>query len=236
MTRTGLEVITDALKLIGVVAGHEVPTSAEQQDAFARLSELIDSWGTHAHTLYVPHRAVLPLVPAQQAYTVGPGGDLDVVAPMGLDAVSWLTRDSVPVEVYLEIGTDVSYIGQPVKTLTGATPQTVRYARGAPLGELWVWPVPTVALDLVLYWREAVRQFPDLVTPVALLPGYAKALRTNLALELAPEFGRPVDPLVLKLATESLADLKRANLPWVEIGIDAALTGGGAGYDILTDR
>jgi hypothetical protein len=38
MTRTGLEVITDALKLLGVVAGHEVPTSAEQQDAFARLN------------------------------------------------------------------------------------------------------------------------------------------------------------------------------------------------------
>jgi hypothetical protein len=235
MTRTGLQVITDALKLIGVVAGHEVPTSAEQQDAFARLSELIDSWGTHAQTLYVPSRAVLPLVPGQQVYTLGAGGDLDVVPPMGLDAVSVLTSDAVPVEMFLTIGTDTAYVGQPVKTLTGATPQTVSYTRGAPLGDLWVWPVPTVTTDLVLYWREAVTQFPDLVTPVALLPGYAKALRTNLALELAPEFGRPVDPLVLKLANESLADIKRANLPWVEIGIDPALTGGGAGYDILTD-
>jgi hypothetical protein len=234
MTRTGLQVIIDALKLLGVVAGHEVPTSAEQQDAFARLSELIDSWGTHAHTLYVPQRAVLPLVPAQQTYTLGPGGDLDVVPPMGLDAVSWLTSDSVPVEVYLDVGTEAAYVGQSMKTLTGATPQMVSYTRGAPLGDLWVWPVPTVATSLVLYWREAVTQFPDLVTPVALLPGYAKALRTNLALELAPEFGRPVDPMVLKLATESLADVKRANLPWVEIGIDPALTGGPA-YNILTD-
>lgn len=234
MTRTGLQVITDALKLLGVVAGHEVPTSAEQQDAFARLSELIDSWGTHAHTLYVPQRAVLPLVAGQQTYTLGAGGDLEVVPPMGIDAVSWLTSDAVPVEVYLTIGTDAAYVGQSIKTLTGATPQTVSYTRGAPLGDLWVWPVPSVATDLVLYWHEAVRQFPDLVTPVALLPGYAKALRTNLALELAPEFGRPVDPLVLKLATESLADVKRANLPWVEIGIDAALTGGPA-YNILTD-
>lgn len=236
MTRTGLQVITDALKLLGVVAGHEVPTAAEQQDALSRLNELIDSWGTHAHTLYVPVREVLPLLPGQQVYSVGLGGDLDVAAPpMALDAVSWLTSDSVPVEVFLTLGTDAAVMGQPVKTLTGATPQTVSYTRGAPLGDLWVWPVPTVATDLVLYWREAVAEFPDLVTPVALMPGYAKALRTNLAVELAPEFGRQADPLILKLAAESLADVKRANLPWVEQGIDGALTGCGPAYNILTD-
>jgi hypothetical protein len=235
MERTGLQVITDALKLLGVVAGHEVPTAAEQQDALSRLNELIDGWQLHAHLLYVTHRETLTLVPDQQVYTVGVGGDVDVVAPVDLAAVSWLTSDSVPVEVYLTLGTEASYVGQPVKTLTGATPQTVSYARGAPLGTLWVWPVPAVAVDLVLYWREAVEAFPDLVTPVALLPGLAKALRTNLAVELAPEFGRPLDPLVLKLAGESLADVKRANLPFVEIGIDPALTGCGPSYNILTD-
>jgi hypothetical protein len=235
MERTGLQVLTDALKLIGVTAGHEVPTSAEQQDAFARLNELIDSWGTHAQTLYVPHRATLATVIGQQTYTIGPGGNLNVTPPpFTIDAASWLTSGTVPSEVYLELATDQSYVGQPVKTLTGSPPQTVSYTRGAPLGELWVWPVPTVATDLVVYWREAVRQFPDLVTPVALLPGYAKALRTNLALELAPEYGRQPDALVVKLAAESLADVKRANVPWVEIGIDPALTGGGA-YDIRTD-
>jgi len=236
VTRTGLNVITDALKLLGVVAGHEVPTSAEQADSFARLTELIDSWGTHAQTLYVPHRALLPTVAAQQTYTVGDGGDLDVTPqPVTIDAVSWLTSTTPPAEVYLDVASDQAYIGQPMKTLTGATPQQVSYTRGAPLGELWVWPVPTAVVTLVLYWREPVASFPDLVTPVALLPGYAKALRCNLAIELAPEFGRVVDPTVERLARESLADLKRANLPLVEIGIDPALTGGGPGYNILTD-
>jgi hypothetical protein len=75
-----------------------------------------------------------------------------------------------------------------------------------------------------------------LVTPVDLLPGYARALRTNLALELAPEWGRVVDPTVERQARESLADVKRANLPYTEIGIDAALTGCGPTYNILTDE
>src|SRR4030095_17072643 len=109
MTRTALQVITDSLKLIGVVAGHEVPTSAEQQDAFARLNELIDSWATHAHTMYVPRRLVLSLVPAQQVYTVGDGGDLDAPGPMDLVAVSVLTTDAIPVEIFLTLGTDHDY-------------------------------------------------------------------------------------------------------------------------------
>src|SRR5262245_1560634 len=236
MTRTGLQVITDSLKLIGVVAGHEVPTSAEQQDSLARLNELIDTWGVHAQTMYVPRRVLVPLSVGIQTYTFGVAGVINHPAPLTLDAASYLTTGaSVPTEIYLDVASDQTYVGQPVKTLTGTSPQAVSYTRGAPLGEIWVWPVPSVSRTLVLYWREPLQQFPDLTTPIELLPGYAKALRTNLALELAPEFGRQLDPLVDRMAHESLADLKRVNLPYTEIGMDEALTGCGGSYNILTD-
>lgn len=235
MTRTGLQVITDSLKLLGVVAGHEVPTSAEQADAFARLNELIDSWGLHDNLLLVQRRDVVPLVNGQQVYTIGPGLDVDLSVPVTLDAVSYVLASAPEQEVFLAVGTDVAAIAQPQKLLTGSPPQLVNYSRTHGYGELWVWPVPTMAQDLVVYWREALAQFPDLVTPVSLAAGYARALRTNLAIELAPEFGRVADPLVLKMAAESLADVKRANFPMVEIGIDPFLTGAGS-YNILTDN
>ena len=59
------------------------------------------------------------------------------------------------------------------------------------------------------------------MTPVSLAAGYARALRTNLAVELAPEFGRQVDVLIVQQARESLADVKRANVAIVEIGLPA---------------
>ena len=235
MTRTGLQVITDALKLLGVVAGHELPTSAEQADALARCNELIDSWGLHTQTLLVQRRDVVALVADQAVYTVGDGGDLDVAEPpVTLDAVSYVIDGTPDTEVFLDVASEVAGIATTQKDLTGAVPQRVSYTRTHGLSELTVWPVPTVALDLLLYWHEALAQFPDLVTPVVLAAGYARALRTNLAIELAPEFGRVVDPTVERMARESLADVKRANLPFVEIGIDPALTGAG-GYNILTD-
>jgi hypothetical protein len=236
MTRTGLQVITDSLKLLGVVAGHEVPTAAEQQDSFARLNELIDSWGTHAQTLLVARRDVIPLLPTVQTYVIGPGLAVDLPAvPMGLDDVAYVVPSAPELEVFLEVGTDRAAVATPQKLLTGAVPQTVNYTRTHGYGELWIGPVPTVATDLVIYWQQPLGAFPDLVTPVSLAAGYARALRTNLALELAPEFGRPLDALILQQAKESLADVKRANFPMVEVGIDVALTGGGGAYNILTD-
>jgi hypothetical protein len=238
VTRTGLQVVTDALKLIGVVAGHEVPTSAEQQDSLARLQELIDSWGTHAQTLLAFRRWTLPLVPGRQTYSIGLGAPLPGLAvprPMAVEAATTLIALGPPaVEARLEVYFDQAYVSEMIKDLRGPV-QAVYYLPTVPFGTLWVWPVPLAVDTLVLYWHEPLQQFPDLTTPVDLAPGYAKALRTNLALELAPEFGRAVDPAVMKMASDSLADLKRQNFALVEVGIDPGLTGAGAGYDILSD-
>src|SRR4029453_10905110 len=99
-TATGLAVLTDALKLLGVVAGHEVPTATEQQDALARLNELVDAWGTQPDTMWVPRRAVLPLVAARGVYTSGVGGYFDLGArPMALGPAASLATGTPPVEI-----------------------------------------------------------------------------------------------------------------------------------------
>jgi hypothetical protein len=234
-TRTGLAVITDSLKLLGVVAGHEVPTAAEQQDAFARLNELIDSWGTHAQTLLVSRRDVIPLVPSVQTYAIGPGLAVDLPTPMAIDDVAYVIPSAPETEVFLAVGTDQYAVALPQKLLTGGPPQVVNYSRTHGYGELWVWPIPTVATDLVIYWAQPLSEFPDLVTPVSLAAGYARALRTNLAVELAPEFGRQVDVLIVQQAKDSLADVKRANVAIVEIGLPAGIGTDGPAYSILTD-
>jgi len=236
LTRTALQLITDSLKLLGAIAGDEIPIAQEQADGLLRLNELIDGWGLHAQTLLVPRRDVVPLVLGKQVYTIAPtGADVALPTPITIDAVSYLLPGATPTEVFLDFGTNQAYIATVQKTLTGATPLTVNYTRTHRAGELWVWPVPTVVSSLVLYWQEPTAQFPDLTTPVSLAAGYAKALRTNLAMELAAEFGKTPDPLIDRAARESLADVKRANFPMVEIGIDPALTGGGGGYNILSD-
>jgi hypothetical protein len=236
ITRTGLQLLTDSLKLIGVVAGHEVPTSAEQTDAFARLNELIDSWGTQAQTLIVSRRDPVTLHSGQQTYSFGAGGDLGALPrPMAIDHATVLVGGSPAVEIPVAVLTAQEYEAIAIKSLTGAQVTAVLFAPTTTSAELWVWPVPTGAQTLVLYYDEPVAQFPDLTTPISLAPGYAKAIRTNLAVELAPEFGRVVDPLIDRLARESLADIKRVNVPLTEISLSGVPGVGGGSYDIVSD-
>jgi hypothetical protein len=230
ITRTALQIVTDALKLIGVVAGHEVPTASEQTDAFARLNELIDSWGTHAQTMHVSRRALLALTAGQQTYPLA----VPVPGPLGVDAVTVLATGAT-VEIPVAVLTTQEYLAIVDKSLQGSQVTGVVFSNSVPAPELWVWPVPTSAQTLALYYDQPVAQFPDLVTPVTLAPGYAKALRTNLAIELAPEFGRVVDPMVDRLARESLADVKRANVEVYELALSGVPGVCGGSYDILSD-
>ena len=65
-------------------------------------------------------------------------------------------------------------------------------------------------------------------------PGYSRALRYNLALEWAPEFGKPVDQTILMVANESKAEIKRQNTQPVYMVSDALGLVGPKGFDINT--
>ena len=48
---------------------------------------------------------------------------------------------------------------------------------------------------------------------VSVPPGYADAIRYNLAVKLAPEWGRTITPEVAEMARTSKAAIQRLNLP-----------------------
>src|SRR5665811_852162 len=88
------------------------------------------------------------------------------------------------------------------------------YPDGAmPYNNLSFWPIPTAPIKVRLYCWRANQKFIDLPTIVSVPPGYIKAMRYCLAVDLAPEWGLPVQDSVAAQAVLSRAKIKSFNTP-----------------------
>lgn len=233
------EVITPALRTLGVIAAGEVPTAEDSQDSLDVLNRLLDSWATERLQIFSVVRTVWSIVSGTQDYTIGTGGTVNVARPTYIDHVNYQRTDTSPVvEFQLNPHTEDSWAGVPIKTLTAPLPTQWYYTPTFPLGTLSLWPIPTgTTLQGVLYAPQAVAQFAAVTDSVSLPPGYKRMLVTNLALELAPEFGAQPHPMLVKAATESKMDVKRRNVRLSDLMVEAgALPQGNAtyGWDIRT--
>src|SRR5689334_6075004 len=73
------------MRLIGALASGEALTSNESNDGLRSLNDLIDSWSTES--LLIPNkvREVFPLVPGQQSYSMGSGGNFNTSRPLKIE-------------------------------------------------------------------------------------------------------------------------------------------------------
>jgi len=78
---------------------------------------------------------------------------------------------------------------------------------------MYLWPVPTIALEMHIISVQELAQPANLSTALVIPPGYLRAFRFNLACELAAEFGVEPSPTVRRIADVSMRTLKRINNP-----------------------
>ena len=224
--------INSALRMINVLASGEQPSAAEQTDALTILQQMIDEWQAERLTIFTIQRTgqqggpqTFPLVSGQQTYTLGPGGNFNIPRPARIERMSleWLSNPAQPLELPLEMVNEQRWQTVPVKAITSTLPTVVYDDQAFPLRNLSFWCIPTVVSNVIIYYWQPLNTFTDLVTDVQFPPGYFKALRYNLAVDLAPEFGRPLPPEVAMQAMASKAVIESMNLPAFEMRVDPAV-------------
>ena len=133
-----------------------------------------------------------------------------------------------PIEVY----TRDQWADVRLKRMTCSQPTGVYYDRNEPIGTLNFWPIPTgTTVAPVLYLPSPLMAVASLNTDLILPPAYEEAIRYNLAVRCCRIFGRPVDQDIAKLASDTLADLKRSNLTIMEARVDPALLNRGTHWN-----
>jgi hypothetical protein len=229
---SALDLITGALRKINVLASGEVPSAAETADALVVLNDLLDTWSTEHLSVYNNAENIIVLTPGKSSYTVGPGGDFNIVRPLRItNAYTRLsTSGTTGIDYFCDIWTIDEYSQIGLKGQPGPWPKALYYNTGYPLSTLILWPVPTMGGEFHM-WTDAVfTTFANATDAVNLPQGYSRALKLSLALELAPEYGVQVPPLLLEQARKAKEAIKALNAtPQATANYDRAIVATGRG-------
>lgn len=239
-SRSAQSFILSALRLVGSLRSGQNLSNAELTDCQQVLNDMLDAWSAQKRTIFVVSRTTLDqnqvafsLKAGQQTYTLGNATnneDFLLSRPPRLERVSvmYSASQQTPVELPMDMYDDVQWQGVSNKSTPSLLPQVCYVETGFPDISLNFWPVPTQANPVVLYIWQALQQFPDLTSPFSFPPGYARAIRFNLAVDLAAEF--PADLTKFALVKERAAvykdEIETVNLSGKIAVCDEALVGG----------
>lgn len=203
---TALEIITGAAKLIGVVFKSETLDSDEANDGLISLNDMLDSWSNEDLITYALTTESFSLTGAS-SYTIGVGGDFNTSRP--IDINNAIVRIS-NIDYSMQIIPQETYQQIPFKSIQTQIPSFLTYDNGYPLGTIKMYTVPLGGGTLIMQMNKPLSTLTTLTTDVSFPPGWKRALRYNLAIEMAAEYGVQVPEQVVMIARKSLAAIKRS--------------------------
>ena len=216
-TYTAGDQINRALRLIGMLAEGETPSSETSNDCLVALNQMLDSWNTERLSVFNTIDQVFTWPAGEIQRHLGPNGaslgGFDGIRPILLDDATYYRDPGTNVSFGIKFINQQQYDGIAVKTVTSTYPQVMWINMEFPSIQMTVYPRPTRDLEWHFISVQELDQPATLNTILAFPPGYLRAFTYALAMEIAPEFGVEPSPQVQRIAMTSKRDLKRINNP-----------------------
>ncbi len=232
MATSAGDIITGALRLIGVVAEGEDPSPETAADALSAMNQMIESWNTERLSVFSTQDQVFSWPATEIRRTLGPTGDFVGNRPILVDDATYFKDPTTGVSYGLKLINQQQYNGIALKTVRSTYPQVMWVNMTYPNIEMYIYPVPTRVLEFHFVSVETLSQPAILATMLTFPPGYLRAFRYNLACELAPEFGVEPSRQVSRIAMTSKRNLKRINNPDDLMSIPYSIVGTRQRYNI----
>lgn len=189
MATTALDIITAAMKALGVLAAGETVSSEDAADGLLVLNRVLGSVSAQGvHLFYRPHEA-LNLIAGDGDYSIGTGGDFNTARPNRI--IQAFIRDAGnsdhevkvrPISEYWTLG----------NKLSSTRPTRLYYDPTYPTGTIYFNSVPSEAEALHLISEKPLTSLASLVTEISLPTEYELAIINRVAINIAPNFGKPV--------------------------------------------
>lgn len=220
---TAQDQISGALRLLGQLAAGEEATADDLDVGLEALNQMLDSWSTEQLSVYSVEDQVFTWTANFTMRTIGPTGDFVGTRPVIVDPSTFYKVNNISYPLAI-INRD-QYYGIALKSATSTMPQALFCNPTMPDTELYVYPVPSSSFELHLISWVALTEPATLATTIVVPPGYLRAYRYNLAVEVASEFGIDVPPKVSRIAELSKRTIKRINNPNLLMSVPYSLIG-----------
>ena len=213
MTTSAGDQINGALRLIGQLAEGETPSAATSNDALTAMNQMLDSWSSERLSVFSTQDQQFTWPANTINRTIGPTGNFVGNRPVLLDDSTYFRDPANNISFGIKIINQQQYDGIAVKTVTSTYPQVIWLNMDMPNMSMYIYPVPTKALEWHFISVTELVEPATLATTLVVPPGYLRAFRFNLAAEIAAEFGVEPPPQVQRIAMSSKRNIKRINNP-----------------------
>lgn len=212
---SAIDLIRRSMYLINAVASGEIPSDSDLNDALLTLNEMIDGWNIQNLAVFHSATETWNTIPGQAVYYWGPTADAVLGftsnRPIQIDDIT-CTRNGFTTAV-LQIN-QKEYDNISLKSTSQPLVERVLYVNEFPLGIITMFPVPSEQVQMTFAVNRQIVGPVTLQTQIALPPGYLRALRYNLAVDLWPEYTNSTTDIasVKAIAKTSLGNIKTANM------------------------
>lgn len=202
---TALNIIERALLDLTVLGDGEVASAQQASDGLVYLNDLIESWANEGLLI---NQIITDdfTVSGAASYTMGTGGDINTTRPIHIKSV-YFTSSGVDYPV--DIVSREEYEAITIKTNGSTYPYMVYPDYAYPLVTIYQYPVPSGG-TLHISSEKPLTAMSTTATALALPPGYERALRLNLAVELMPQYGYQ-NAQIIAMAEDAKRKIKRTN-------------------------
>ncbi len=231
------DIAAEALMESGVLGEGQVASATDLRTAMFRLNMMLAQWNRKRFLVY--HLVdVACQATGAESYTVGTGGDFNVMRPDKLESGFYRQTNSSPSPLDYPmriISAREDYNRISLKEL-GTWPRNAFYDAAYPMGILYPYPVPSNLFEIHITVKETLTQFTSAAQTVSLPPEYIPALFYNLAARLRSAYQMPPDPTIVALAKDSLNVIRGANTSVPLLQLPRALGRNGSRYNMYSDN
>jgi hypothetical protein len=230
---TAQDIIDEAAELLGIVSPAGMTNADDANSCLRTLNLMLSAWSSDEVSARAYVTETFPITGGIRQYTWGTGADWNSTRPMKVVTAGLQYVQNNNLIIPMEIGGSDHYQAFGDRLIVTGPPQFVFPDMLMPNAIMNMYPIPDQGYSVVVTSIKDLAGMTSLSTPFSIDSMYYQPMVYNLAVAMAPKFGKKPDPSLVAIAMKGYGVLIRITSPDMFAGSDFPLNRTGLNAPIL---